>query len=244
MISKILVNIGLPDEIKTANIGSLLHGCLMEWLPEETVSFLHQYSTYSPLKQRLLLNGKKVQWEIVVFNDILFNQIEQTLTLRKSFRLHYNQKEITIEKIEIQQLAIEELVKKYFSMQEVPRYVKLNIQSPTSFKSNGQYDIFPDLKKIFRSIMRNTDTFFPEYRLFDGDTLEYLVSKIKIVNYQLRSTKFHLEGIKIPSFQGNFTVQLNGPLPVKQLSYFLLTIGQWTGIGIKTSLGMGKYFLE
>lgn len=74
--------------------------------------------------------------------------------------------------------------------------------------------------------------------------MDYLNECVRIVNYRLRSTKFYLEGTKIPSFIGTFTIKVNAPLPVLQLVDVLLKSANYTGIGVKTSLGMGKIELN
>lgn len=62
----------------------------------------------------------------------------------------------------------------------------------------------------------------------------------QIVDYRLRSTKFYLEGTKIPAFMGELTIRVNAPLPILQLADVLLRSAVYTGVGVKTSLGMGK----
>ena len=101
--------------------------------------------------------------------------------------------------------------------------------------------IFPNVKRFFRSIMIQFDAFFESHKLYDKETLEFLEQNVNIVNYKLKSVRFHMEKVKIPSFKGEIVFKINGPLPFLQLVYFLLAFGEFSGTGIKTSLGMGKY---
>ncbi|MGM0216498.1 CRISPR-associated endoribonuclease Cas6 [Enterococcus sp. AZ109] len=241
MIVKISVRLKLPMNLKNNNIGSVLHGALMEWLPTSVVERLHQPASYSPLKQRLLLENGESIWEIVCLSQDLGECIVKILTSKNNLFLKRHNITVDIEGFTVEHYNVSEMMHESFSIQKPIRYQKIKICSPMSFKSNGQYDIFPDIKRFFRSIMLTFDSFYDEYQLYDRDTLEYLTEQVTIVNYQLKSTKYHLEGTRIPSFVGHITFRVSGPLPFNQLVHFLLSFGELSGVGIKTSLGMGKY---
>ena len=51
---------------------------------------------------------------------------------------------------------------------------------------------------------------------------------------------FHLEGIKIPSFVGNITLKINGTRQFVNLINMLCEFGVYSGVGIKTAIGMGS----
>ena len=55
----------------------------------------------------------------------------------------------------------------------------------------------------------------------------------------MRSTRFHLEGVTIPSFIGEVTIKITGPQMMVNLANMLAAFGEYAGIGIKTSIGMG-----
>lgn len=241
MIIKVNVRLDLPTALHTNNIGSILHGVLIEKLPSETAEFLHQSSAYSPLKQRITFQREAVDWEIVCLTVELGEQIEAIFQNRQTIFLKRHDTVVPILAYKIEKYTIDQLIKSIFTKEQLPRIVTLKLSTPMSFKSNGQYDIFPDVKKFFRSIMRTFDAFFSEYQMYDQVTLTYLTEQVKIINYQLRSTKYHLEGVRIPSFSGQMTFRLNGSLAILQLAWFLLIFGELSGVGIKTSLGMGKY---
>lgn len=243
MIVKIDVRLNLPIDLRNANIGSVLHGVLMEWLPAPIVDKLHQPARYSPLKQRILVKGGEAVWEIVCLSQDLGEVILEILAKEKEIVLKRHNVSVDIDSFSFQKYVVSEMIKKSFSGDKPERFVRVKICSPMSFKSNGQYDIFPDVRKFFRSIILNFDSFYEEYQLYDRETLDYLTEQVTIVNYQLKSTKYHLEGVKIPSFAGYITFRINGPLPFNQLVNFLLLFGELSGVGIKTSLGMGKYQL-
>ena len=52
MINKITVELNLPDSIRFQYLGSILHGVLMDYLPNDIADQLHHEFAYSPLKQK------------------------------------------------------------------------------------------------------------------------------------------------------------------------------------------------
>ena len=53
MINKITVELNLPNSIRFQYLGSILHGVLMDYLPNDIADQLHHEFAYSPLKQRI-----------------------------------------------------------------------------------------------------------------------------------------------------------------------------------------------
>ena len=235
MINKITVELDLPDSIRFQYLGSILHGVLMDYLPNDIADQLHHEFAYSPLKQRIYHKNKKVIWEIVCMSDRLFNEIAELFTSKNRLFLKYYQVYIEIYSFNIEKVNVQNIMNQLLETEELNRYVRINIQTPMSFKYQSNYMIFPEVKRFFRSIMIQFDAFFEEYKMYDKE------KNINIVDYKLKSTRFNLEKVKIPSFTGEIVFKIKGPLPFLQLTHFLLKFGEFSGSGMKTSLGMGKY---
>lgn len=244
MITIFHLELNLPSHLMTINISSLLHGFLMSLLSDETQSQLHNSQGYNPLKQRLLINGSDVIWEIVSLTASLGDEMESVINNIDRVYLEYHQQEVLITEKIIKKIDVKEMVYNCLNEVEKSRKFKLNILTPTSFKSDGQYEIFPDVVKIFRSIMLMFDEFNHEHNVFDIETLRFIENNVRIVNYNLKSTRFHLEGVKIPSFVGSIHLHVNGPPQMVRFVRLVLEYGSLSGIGVKTSLGMGKYHLQ
>ena len=118
------------------------------------------------------------------------------------------------------------------------KYYDLEFITPTSFKSNGRYMIYPDLGMIYRSLMKKY-SIVSEQNMYDEDTLEQLVNYSNITRYRLQSTLFPLEGVVIPSFKGNISVRIHGSDTMSRYARLLLSFGEYSGVGIKSSIGMG-----
>lgn len=244
MIVKITCQVILSKEYRTTNLGSVLHGVLMEKIPTQLAEQLHQLSAYSPLRQRLYFEGGKNIWEIVSFSDPLSDELVAVLLKNAQFYLKRHQTYIQLTDVTVKRIEDRELIESCFSNQESDRIAVLNLHTPMSFKAQGTYDVLPDLRKFFRSSMRTFDTFFPSYHLEDPETLDYILEHVRISDYNLRSTRFSLEGVRIPAFIGSIKLRIAGPLPIRQLVWLLLRFGEFSGLGIKTSLGMGKYSIK
>lgn len=241
MIAQFQLTLRLPNNIKTNNIGTVLHGVLMELLPGELVEMLHQQSSYNPLKQRIIMKRDESIWEIVSFHPEITDVLLDTLPKLTSLHLKYHDVKVPIIHAGQRMYKLQETFDTYFNDEEPKRYVTLDILTPMSFKSRGRHNVLPDVRRIFRSAMIQYDGFFDRYKMHDHETLEFIEEKVHIVDYRLRTTRFHLEGSRIPAFVGRLTLQLNGPTHFKQLLHFLLFFGSLSGVGVKTTLGMGKY---
>ena len=241
MINKITVELDLPESIRFQYLGSVLHGVLMDYLSDDIADQLHHEFAYSPLKQRIYHKNKKIIWEIVCMSDNLFKEVVKLFSSKNSLLLKYYQTNIDIQSFQIEKINVQNMMNQLLQVEDLSRYVRLNIQTPMSFKYQNSYMIFPDVKRFFRSIMIQFDAFFEEYRMYDKETLNFLEKNVNIVDYKLKSTRFNLKKVKIPSFTGEIVFKIKGPLPFLQLTHFLLKFGEFSGSGIKTSLGMGKY---
>ena len=69
---------------------------------------------------------------------------------------------------------------------------------------------------------------------------KYLVGEnAQIVRYDLKSVSFSLEGVRIPAFVGKITIKINGTKTMADFANMLVEFGTYSGVGIKTALGMG-----
>ncbi|PNZ25821.1 CRISPR-associated endoribonuclease Cas6 [Staphylococcus rostri] len=241
MITKLQIELNLRDDIYPRFLGSVLHGALMDYLPSDMVQFLHQNSAYSPLKQRVFVSNGVVFWEIVSMNQELSNQLLMLLSKNTHIYLKQYKYQLKINDFVVTNINVSELMNSKLSSDQLSRYIKLSLVTPMSYKSNNRYAILPDIKMFFRSIMIQFDSFFSEYQMYDKETLDFIVENVFILDYGMRSTRFHIEKVKIPSFMGELTIKVNGPAPFLKLIHFLIAFGELSGVGIKTSLGMGKY---
>ena len=75
--------------------------------------------------------------------------------------------------------------------------------------------------------------------IFSEELVEEFEQYTEITDYKLRSVRFSMEGVKIPSFVGECTIRIRGPQQMVNVAHMLAHFGEFSGVGIKTGLGMG-----
>ncbi len=75
----------------------------------------------------------------------------------------------------------------------------------------------------------------------DETLMNAIFTDCEICEYKLRSTRFFVEKTKIPAFIGRVTIKIRGTQDFTRLVNMLLRFGEFSGTGIKTSMGMGAY---
>lgn len=236
--AKISCRLDLPAALARHNIGSLLHGNIMERLPPETAEKLHRYR-YNPIKQRLALAGGAAVWEIVCLEGALAAELAGVFRGLRSIELKRHGAHVPVSDMRIEEIDLRGFVDGHMFCAGPRKLVRLAFLSPTSFKSGKDYDIFPDAKKLLRSVMLNFDYFSPATKLYDYEALDYFAGQTKITDYSLQSARFCLDGARIPSFKGKITIRLTGSDQTLRFLNLILSFGELCGVGIKTSLGMG-----
>jgi CRISPR-associated endoribonuclease Cas6 len=111
--------------------------------------------------------------------------------------------------------------------------------TPTSFKSGGEYLIYPTVRLLFQSLIKKYDAVSEATEIYTPEVLRDLEENIAVIGYRLRSTFFGVEGVKVPAFVGELTIKIGGPQQLVNLAYMLLRFGTFSGAGIKTAMGMG-----
>ena len=194
---------------------------------------LHPYSMY-------VSNRDSLTWIVRTINDEAYKNIIEPLLAPdfKSFEL--NKKEISVDIVNksITTIAYKDLMKS-FNSDSTDKYLKVSFESPTAFKSNETYIFMPDVRLIFGSLMRKYSAASSDTDMTDEETLQYIIDHVAIQDYKIRSTRFHLEGTRIPSFIGEVTFRFRGTDTMARYARLLLEFGEYSGVGIKCGMGMG-----
>lgn len=114
------------------------------------------------------------------------------------------------------------------------------INTPTAFKRQGKYINFPDMQLIYQSLMNRYSAISEDMDMRDKETLEQLVENSEIVRYRLKTVKFPLEKVEIVGFQGEIGIYIRGTDTMARYARMLFRFGEYAGVGIKTSIGMGS----
>lgn len=219
-------------------MSSTFHGVLMELLPEEYAAELH-VSRRHPYAQHIERQGDEWHWIITALNeDTAQRLLQQVLMKVNDFTVKKHQLHIKVIEKNYQELSDSNLAKSFYQ-EQAGKYIMLQFVTPTTFKHDGRYVNFPDVHRMFSNIMKKFDAINPDEKMYDEDTLEQLVEHTVMSRYELRSTVYSLEGVRIPAFIGKITLKMCGSQTMINFANMLFDFASYSGIGVKTAMGMG-----
>ena len=236
MLSQLRMTIITESEL-TVYQSSNLHGVIMELIDSSYAEKLHE-SGLNPYSQHLE-NNNGLTWVINTYTREAFENI--ILVFLKDdfneFELTGRDIKVKIKEKQLIQTPKKELLGRFYD-EDSDRIMTIEFITPTSFKSNGEYMIFPNLELIFRSLMKKYSA-ANDMDMLDEDALDELVSQSRITRYSLKSCFFPLEKVRIQAFKGWITIRIGGTQTLSNYANMLFHFGEYSGIGIKCSIGMG-----
>lgn len=218
---------------------SNLQGVIMENIDNEYADILHTQG-YNPYSQYVYTKDNKVIWCINTLDEKAYDKIIQRLLDDKfnEFTIKNRETPIKITEKRIQKKSKNLFLEEFYNVKG-DKYYNIQFITPTSFKSNGRYMIFPGLRLMYKSLMKKYSASSTDMDMYDEDTLEQLIESSEITRYRLQSTVFPLEGVVIPSYKGSLSIRLHGNDTISRYARLLFSFGEYSGIGIKSSIGMG-----
>ena len=220
------------------NMSSLLHGFLMNNINGDYADRMHM-SALRPYSQYINRNSDIWQWVISTLTYEAEENIIKPLSQIQQAELEHNGMLLRFSEQNITKTSFDELFVRNYISGKVSRIVTMKFITPAAFKSNGRYINYPTLKLIFSSLINKYDSSSTTTSLYDDKLMDELLENTEIIGYNLRSTLFHLEGVKIPSFLGSIKIKVGGSSNMVSLVNMLAEFAQYSGVGIKCSLGMG-----
>jgi len=118
---------------------------------------------------------------------------------------------------------------------------KLILETPCAFKSQGQYINLPTPHLLIQNLVRRWNGCITECPIEDddGEGEASITRGIKFADFSLRAKPYKLKGYPIPGCVGTLTIENHLRGFHKELVDALLLFAEYSGVGIKTSLGMG-----
>lgn len=217
---------------------SNFQGILMEQIDHNYAEVLHKQGL-KPYSQYILGREEK-EWIVTTLTKEAYHEIITPLLDEKFTEFTINKKDMHIKILskDLKKTDKQELLDEFYS-NECDKYLNLEFLTPASFKSNGRYVIMPDMRYIYQSLMNKYSASSGDMEMYDDETLEQLVNSSHIIRYKLKSTIFPLEGIKVPSFKGEIGIKITGTDTMARYARLLARFGEYSGVGIKTAIGMG-----
>jgi len=237
MVAKLEMKLQCEEPL-AGQMASLFHGALMECLPTGYAGYLHA-SGLHPYTQHLERRAQDWYWVVTALNrETAQTMLQDVLLGLKRVELKKKEMSVDIVQKEYTEVDIERAWDRLYESEPEKR-ICVRFLTPTAFKQQGFYTFYPNIRCVYQSLMNKYDASFGSAGTLDEEALKELCEKTKIIRYNLRSVSFHLEGVRIPAFLGDATFALNGNRTLSNFAKLLFWFGEYSGVGIKTSLGMG-----
>ncbi|WBY65103.1 CRISPR system precrRNA processing endoribonuclease RAMP protein Cas6 [Thermocaproicibacter melissae] len=238
MITQVKMPLVAPENVRILpEFAYYLYGAWMDLLQPEQADALHESRS---MNQYLTPCGKN---SAILTVNLLNTEAENCLLplLQKTRNYHLTKYNCTLTAGEpkIQIFGEDDLVKPYYSLPQVQKKVTLHLLTPTTFKTNNRYAVFPTPELILHSAATKWNALGLSVSVDDDEAIRQLMEHTIINGYRLSSAYFGLKDVHIQSFLGNVTLSVYGPEPMTRLFNMLMNGLRFTGLGIKTSLGMG-----
>lgn len=235
------------EKLPSYQMGSLFHGWLMERAGAEYAESLHR-SELKPFSQYIERREDKAVWHLSTLDARAFEHLVEPFLEGRVFEVSiYHKKAVfAVEKAKLAAgfKSYKELADFHYLNAEPARNLHVHFITPTAFRSEERYQIFPQLPWIYQSLINRWNRFADQVSLVE-DNLPGLLAKHSFISrYKLETRYFPLEKVSIPAFRGSLSIRISAPSPMVSLFNMLLDYAFFAGLGIKTSLGMGGVKVE
>lgn len=218
--------------------GYHLYAALMERVPQDYVSKLHRDGP-SPVSQHLCARDGRMVWSVTLLGEEAREKVAPHLKADVVYRLEREQLKLrTVRRVQDEVASPEAL---FLCAAGARPLHTLSFNTPTAFKSRGEYQILPTPRLILQSLINKWNACFPECPIEDeeGQGLEAMSAGLICRSYCLRDRSYRIKGKAIPGFVGQLTLENKLTGFHRQLADVLLIFAGYAGVGIKTTLGMG-----
>ena len=165
--------------------------------------------------------------------------------LPDTFRL--KQKNLTVEIVKrdiCEETDYAAVAARFLGDDETYRKIQLHFLTSTTFKCGGTYVIYPDAGLILHSVLQRWNHFSDSEVIDAPDAVEELVKNLYVRSYELRLNPFALEKTHIQAFRGKYTLVLKSNIVLRRITALLAYYARFSGVGVKTVLGMGGTQVE
>ena len=221
------------------------YSALMEHIPAEMAEMFH-LPDRTPVNQHLSISAreKTLHWVVNVLGDAAEQGLLPHLESLSELELREWAQPFKLVLDEKRSFADANAFWNHAAKMPDAAVHRLSIVTPTAFRSNHRYVILPDIRLILQSLILRWNSLAPALEIRDEDVLQMMETQIWIRDYRLQTQRFELKGQKIPGFCGTIWMQNRLSVPLLEIWKGLLLFSAFSGLGIKTSLGMGAVELS
>lgn len=227
---------------KVNSLGPYLQGALLERAKSEFVGLLHRLP-FNPYSQCCTLDGEgRIVWRVSALTEEVARELIDPVRDLGQVELRAVDAVFDVAGTSLETVGVKSLLDSIY--EEGPSRVRLQFLTPTAFKSQGSYVFMPSVRLIFQNLLMHYSQAYEGSKEIDFDTVDYIDQNVRVTSYNLQSRYFaHVaaQDKKIPAFVGSLTLSIGGPASMAGLVRMLLRFGEFAGVGIKTSMGMGGF---
>lgn len=215
-----------------------LYSWLLSCIPQVEGTRLHEQGE-KPVSQYISYDKENScsVWVVNLLTDEMNNLFGPVL--REIKKISLGTRILQVESLSKEEIITPQDLITAVRQEEYSRRAELRFVTPTAFKQNGRYAIFPTPDLVIGSLLNKWELVCPEYPLWDEDAVCMLQQGVFVVDYNLRTTRYPLKNVHIPGFTGSVVFESRLTQPIQEIWKLLLHTAQYTGVGIKTTLGMG-----
>ena len=209
-----------------------LYAAILERAPREFAARLHE-STVTPVSQYV----RGDLWQVSLFGAGSIETLSPILEGLDEVFLRRDRTRVTLEQAGFRRIdSVDDLLE-----HPVLDRGSLSFRTPTAFKSAGVYQLLPTQRLVLQSLILKWNGCFGDVCPIedDGGGLEALAEGLCYRSLRLDSTEFAMKHTRIPGVLGQIAFENRLSGFHKQLANALLAFGTYSGVGIKTTLGMG-----
>lgn len=218
--------------------GYRLYAALLERAQSDFCDRLHN-GKITPVSQFLSAKDGKLLWTVNLLGEESEDALFFALETLEYLTLHRDGATVQVLSREVRRIAdVDELFAQSSLLSGTHR---LELCTPLAFKQNGNYTALPTARLLVQNLLRKWNGCILDCPIEDedGQGLESLARGLSFSEFSLHSEKYPFKSTEITGCTGTLTIQNKLRGFQRELADALLCFADFSGIGIKTSLGMG-----
>ena len=176
-----------------------LYAWILSQIPSAYGTRLHEQSQ-KPVSQYLFRQSGKCIWTVSCLDEEIHEILKPVLQNPGEIPLRTGTVQAMLLDVHSVQ-SVGELMDRAENQMNKP-FIRLTFRSPTAFKHDGKYIIFPEKHFIIQSLAEKWGSVYPDFPVSDPDALETIRQGVKMTDYHLQSCRFSMKNTRIPGLPG------------------------------------------
>lgn len=237
MLSKYTIHLTCQQRRTDLQWAYPLYAALLEHCPPTVGSLQHQGEP-TGVSQFIRRTGEGwLEWQVSLLGEQAEDTFAPVLEGIKCYHLHREAVTLQVADWQVERIHnVEQLL-----TQSHPNRRTLHFVTPTAFKSRRHYDILPTPERILQSLLRRWNRCIPNCPIEDedGGGVKMLAQDLHCCGLRLQAGSYTMKKQNLPGVLGTLTLENHLHGASRQIADGLLTFATFSGVGIKTTLGMG-----